>query len=126
MPLTILSPLNLAPPFSAGGGENEPPSADFSWSEVDYEVSFTDLSVDADGSVQSWEWDFGDGATSIERHPVHTYAVLGDYDVTLSVLDDMGAPATITRTITVTGPLALETINLPLLFTRTIRKPLVF
>jgi PKD repeat protein len=30
-----------------------------------------------------WNWDFGDGATSAERHPTHTYAANGTYTVTL-------------------------------------------
>jgi PKD repeat protein len=36
-------------------------------------VQFTDLSKDATG----WKWDFGDGATSIEQNPLHTYTEAG-------------------------------------------------
>jgi hypothetical protein len=35
--------------------------------------------------VQSWLWDFGDGMTSTERNPSHTYALPGAYTVTLTV-----------------------------------------
>ena len=38
------------------------------------EVSFTDTST---GEPTSWTWDFGDGTTSTERNPVHTYAAAG-------------------------------------------------
>jgi PKD repeat protein len=37
------------------------------------------------GSPTSWKWDFGDGATTIEKNPVHTYTSLGTFTVTLTV-----------------------------------------
>jgi PKD repeat protein len=63
-------------------------------------VSFTDTSV---GEVDSWSWDFGDGGTSTEQHPIHTYDGTGFYTVSLNVTGSGGAD-TITRTnyITVT------------------------
>jgi PKD repeat protein len=42
----------------------------------------------------SWEWNFGDGATSSERNPSHLYTAPGDYDVLLMVTDDDGAADT--------------------------------
>ncbi len=45
-------------------------------------VSFLDVTT---GLVSSWAWDFGDGASSSERHPLHTYSAPGVYTVTLSV-----------------------------------------
>jgi uncharacterized membrane protein len=45
-------------------------------------VAFEDLSV---GKVTSWSWDFGDGATSAEQHPIHAYQKAGEYIVTLNV-----------------------------------------
>lgn len=47
-------------------------------------ITFTDNS--GPGAV-SWSWDFGDGFGSTEQNPVHTYASLGDYRVTLTVTD---------------------------------------
>jgi PKD repeat protein len=47
-------------------------------------VVFTDQST---GDPIAWVWDFGDGATSNEQHPVHTYATDGTYDVTLTVVN---------------------------------------
>lgn len=44
-------------------------------------VNFTDLSVDAN----SWFWDFGDGNTSTDQNPSHTYVDEGQYDITLSI-----------------------------------------
>ena len=49
-------------------------------------VRFTDLSAGTD-AVVSWLWDFGDGATSTEQNPVHTYLHGGVYTVALTVGD---------------------------------------
>lgn len=60
------------------------PKADFYF---DYDcanptfITFRDTSQGAD----TWFWDFGDGNTSTLQHPQHTYAVQGDYTVTLIV-----------------------------------------
>jgi PKD repeat protein len=64
-------------------------------------VSFTDESVDLDGYITSWSWDFGDGNTSSLKNPFHTYGDDGVYDVTLNVADDDGAGAVIQKQITV-------------------------
>ncbi|MGB0651658.1 MAG: PKD domain-containing protein [Thermoplasmatota archaeon] len=84
---------------------NEPPVADFTWSPTtptDLEdATFTDLSTDSDGTIVSWSWDFGDGATSGDQHPVHGYADNGDYTVCLTATDDDGASDTACKVITV-------------------------
>ena len=46
-------------------------------------VSFTDTSILGVGGIESWQWDFGDGATSTSRSPAHTYSGEGNYEVTL-------------------------------------------
>ena len=38
----------------------------------------------------TWLWDFGDGTTSEEQNPTHTYLSTGDYAVTLTVTDEKG------------------------------------
>ena len=45
-------------------------------------VAFNDLS---EGEITSWRWDFGDGTTSDEQHPLHSYAQAGKYVVTLDI-----------------------------------------
>ena len=45
-------------------------------------VAFKDLSV---GKVSSWKWDFGDGGTSSDQHPLHTYEKPGNYVVVLDI-----------------------------------------
>jgi len=44
-------------------------------------VQFTDKSS---GRPNSWLWDFGDGATSAQQNPVHTYTGAGTFTVTLT------------------------------------------
>ncbi len=46
-------------------------------------VAFQDTSRGS--HIVAWEWDFGDGATSTERNPVHTYTTHNLYDVRLTV-----------------------------------------
>jgi PKD repeat protein len=69
-----------------------PPVADFSASPVSgaapLAVSFTDLSTNA---PTAWLWSFGDGTTSTERNPTHTYAAAGVYDVSLRASNAMGS-----------------------------------
>lgn len=57
------------------------------------EVGFTDESVNA---VQ-WAWTFGDGGTSAEQNPVHTYTDVGIYTVSLTATNNLGSD-TLTRT----------------------------
>src|SRR5213078_710494 len=63
--------------------------------------TFTDGSSDADGTVVAWRWTFGDGATSTDRNPSHTYALAGTYTVGLTVTDDKGATGSTTKSLTV-------------------------
>lgn len=62
-----------------------PPTAQFAASPsstCDGVVQFTDQST---GLPFSWQWDFGDGGSSTDQHPQHTYAAPGSYSVTLTV-----------------------------------------
>lgn len=68
----------------------KPIEAQWSWKVVDMErglVAFKDLSH---GEVTSWNWTFGDGATSTEQHPIHAYARPGSYVVILEVTGPAG------------------------------------
>ena len=83
-------------------GGNMPPVADFSVSTSGLTADFTDASTDADGSIVSWDWDFGDGNTSTAQNPSNTYATGGTYSVSLTVTDDDGDSDTATGDVTVT------------------------
>ena len=67
-------------------------------------VPFDDHSFDADGTIVDWSWDFGDGGTSTERHPVHSFAVPGTYLVSLTVTDNQGQSSMSSRDYTVLEP----------------------
>ena len=70
---------------------NKAPQADFDVHCSRLTCTFVDKSKDDDGVIVSWQWSFGDGATSSDRNPVHNYAEAGKYDVLLVVTDDRGA-----------------------------------
>lgn len=61
-------------------------------------IQFTDGSTSAAGSIVSWDWDFGDGNTSTQQNPSHTYTSTGFYTVTLRVVSSTGCTAVRTRT----------------------------
>jgi PKD repeat protein len=75
------------------------PAADFSASTNGLEVTFTNSSKNS----TTYSWDFGDGNTSTDENPVHTYAADGDYDVTLTASDASGASDQTTKTVTVSS-----------------------
>ncbi|MEZ5084560.1 MAG: DUF2271 domain-containing protein, partial [Bacteroidales bacterium] len=56
------------------------PTADFSFSGSELTVDFINNSINA----TSYLWDFGDGNTSTDNNPTHTYAEVGSYYVTLT------------------------------------------
>ena len=58
-----------------------PISADFTYMNIGGTVTFTDQSTNA----TSWFWEFGDGNTSTQQNPVHTYTSGGPFTATLTV-----------------------------------------
>ena len=58
-------------------------------------------SVDADGSIVAYSWDFADGNGATGVNPAYRFADYAAYDVTLTVTDDAGATAQTTMTVDV-------------------------
>ena len=55
---------------------------------VDFKtVSFFDIST-SHSEITNWLWNFGDGSTSTEQNPIHTYSSEGDYEVELTIYSD--------------------------------------
>ena len=79
------------------------PAASFSFSANFLEVTFTDISAEGNGAINTWAWDFGDGSTSTEQNPVHAYAEDGTYSVSLTVTDENNLFDTYTGVIVVSA-----------------------
>lgn len=112
---------------------NAPPKASFDFEQgnirVDGDNVFFDVNFDAsessdpDGSIVSYEWNFGDGTTGSGKTITHTYAgdwylyispgsgvaenypIYGYYDITLTVTDDEGATSSQTQQTHVAIPM---------------------
>ena len=83
-----------------GGGGYTPPTANFSFTGNNQyapaTVNFTNLSSNA----SSYQWNFGDGATSSATNPTHIYTSSGNYTVTLKAMNSAGSNQT-SRTVPV-------------------------
>ncbi|RLF50744.1 MAG: hypothetical protein DRN24_06045 [Thermoplasmata archaeon] len=88
--------------------KKQPPVSSFSFSAERLKVSFTDESIDYDGYITSWTWDFGDGNTSNAQNPTHTYANPRSYKVKLTVKDNDNMESNYSQVITIndTAPIA--------------------
>lgn len=93
---------------TAGGSSNNPPSANANGTysgTAGTAISFSSAgSSDSDGSIVSYQWSFGDGNSSTQANPSHTYAAAGSYNVSLTVTDDGGAQDTDFTTASVANP----------------------
>ncbi|HXK36848.1 MAG TPA: PKD domain-containing protein, partial [Candidatus Paceibacterota bacterium] len=70
-------------------------------------VSYLDVAVDSagsydpDGTIESYAWTFGDGGSATGPTASHSYAMDGDYLITLTVTDNSGMTGTASQTVTV-------------------------
>ena len=91
--------------YVCGARKNELPTArataEPSSGTPPLKVALRGAGQDPDGSIVSYAWDLGDGGTSSEQHPVHTYAAPGRYTPTLTVTDNDGATASASAQVTV-------------------------
>ena len=80
--VTVVATSNEAPVADAGGDRE---------ADVDAVVSFDgSRSRDADGSILTYQWDFGDGAKAAGIGTRHAYRTAGTYHATLTITDDSG------------------------------------
>lgn len=100
--------INAGAALGGGGGpSNNAPTAEANgpYSGVaGSAISFSSAgSSDSDGSIVSYSWNFGDGATSSAANPSHVYSNAGTYTATLTVTDDQGATGVDQATVTVSA-----------------------
>jgi len=67
-------------------------------------VQFTAAAGDTDGIVVGYFWQFGDGSTSVDQNPSHTYTGIGSFVAQCIVRDNRGGSATQTVPIEITVP----------------------
>ncbi len=89
--------------FSSTTSINLPPVANFTATTACHgqPTQFTDLSIANAPVIVSYLWDFGDGMTSAQQSPVHTYSYAGLYNVALVVVNSNGCRDTIIQPVTV-------------------------
>ncbi len=61
-------------------------------------------STDSDGTITSYEWDFGDGSTDSGQKVTYGYSSTGDFTITLTVTDNCEATAADEAQVTIVGP----------------------
>ncbi|MEA3372415.1 MAG: PKD domain-containing protein [Campylobacterota bacterium] len=98
----LITATNIAPEASFSA---TPTSGDIPLSvEVD-----AGTSSDPDGSIELYNWDFGDGTTSVEGVTAsHTYTTAGDFTITLTVTDNGGETGSATAAISAIDPNSLN------------------
>lgn len=69
-------------------GNCEDPQTTFSASSTELDANFTQATTNT--GATSYVWDFGDGNSSTDENPTHTYATGGVYNVCLTVTDFCG------------------------------------
>jgi PKD repeat protein len=91
-------------PYLGPGASNQPPTANFTYSCNQLTCNFDGRSSsDADGSISSYSWTFGDGTSASGDQPSKTYGAPGTFNVTLTVVDNSGAPGSTTTSVTVSA-----------------------
>ena len=101
---------------SGGGTPNVPPvaiiSAPLSGGIAPIALSFSGAaSTDADGSIASYAWTFGDGSSASGAAVAHTFAAAGTFTVTLTVTDDRGASSS--ASVSIVATVDTNAINAP-------------
>ena len=72
---------------------------------IDDPITFTNTST---GDAQGFSWNFGDGTTSTDENPMHTYVKEGTYQITFTVAYGYGCSYSIQRTIEVVRGYEIE------------------
>ncbi len=96
---TTVTVNDVAPTVNVGG-----PYSAVQGSAIAFAGSASSVSTQETAAGYSYLWTFGDGSTSTQQNPSHTYASAGSYSVTLKVTDEDSVSTTVSTTATVTVP----------------------
>ncbi len=92
-------------PESNSRADETPPNAFFTFTNGVEVETFTNVTfANQSSNATTYAWDLGDGTTSTEVDPVHTYAGEGSFTVTLTVSDALDQSSTYTETIELIEP----------------------
>lgn len=72
-------------------------SADITTACLPASIQFTGTASTTVGTINEWSWDFGDGATSNQQNPQHTYTETGYYNVALTATSSNGCSRRVSR-----------------------------
>lgn len=90
----------LANSRCGGGTGDKVPVVSFSSAVNGKTVQFTDNSSD-DKGIKSYAWEFGDGSSSTQQNPSHTFSAAGNYTVKLTVTDTADQSSSKSQVVTV-------------------------
>ncbi len=95
--VTISDSANVAPTANINGPYSGTTGAAVAFSSAG--------STDSDGSIASYNWNFGDGTTGSDASPRHIYSAAGSYTVSLTVTDNDNVNSSeVTTTATISNP----------------------
>jgi len=82
---------------------NKPPVTEYTWEDrPSYKITyFTANCTDSDGRIVKYNWDFGNGQSSMQYRPYLQYKSSGTYPVTLTCNDDSGSNTSVTKSVSV-------------------------
>ena len=89
-------------------GQNEAPVASFSYSPtspgINEDIYFSAASsYDPDGTITSYNWNFGDGTTASGQEVTHRFTISGTFTVFLQVTDNSGNTGSTNKTVTISA-----------------------
>ena len=107
--IAIIKNNSLRPILKATISEQMVPVADFTYDPedpiIDQTIFFNaSISTDSDGTIVTYNWNFGDGTIDSGVTVDHSYSEGKTYTVTLEVIDNDGFPGTKEQDITISSP----------------------
>ncbi|MDZ4862486.1 MAG: PKD domain-containing protein [Gemmatimonadota bacterium] len=101
--------------ITGGGGGNQAPVAQaggpYSGTAGSAVAFSSSGSTDPDGTIASYLWDFGDGTTSTQANPSKSYSAAGNFTLSLTVTDNLGATGTAQASATISPPSSSATLT---------------